>query len=172
MPRPKEFTVALTGADRDADEGRVLGHPARMIARARCCLPWTRRSLPGPAGDRRAAGGFGEHGVPGGQRSPPMVGGSRTSRKKRALAGRADPATWTGDRVGVQPTAGRRARWTLRLLEKHVIATEGTPDSAGRGRCSPRPAGPSPPKVNATASWRARRRPGCSSALTRPTRSW
>ena len=53
MPRPKEFTVALTGADRVMLTKVVSSgmHPARMIARARVLLALDETQ--GPAPDRR-----------------------------------------------------------------------------------------------------------------------
>jgi len=137
MPRPKEFTVSLTVGDR-AKLKRVVSsgrHPARMITRARVLLALDETQ--GPAPDRRVVAGrlgtsvstvylvakaFTEHAG----RVEDVIG-----RKKRATPP-VEPKV-TGDveaRVIAlacsQPPPGR-ARWTLRLLEKHVALTEGIP---------------------------------------------
>lgn len=137
MPRPKEFTVALTAGDR-AKLTRVVSsgrHPARMITRARVLLALD--ETPGSAPDRRVvaervgtsvstvylvAKAFTEHDG----RVEEVI-----ARKKR-LTPPVEPKI-TGDveaRVIAlacsAPPPGRQ-RWTLRLLEKHVLLTEGIP---------------------------------------------
>ena len=108
------------------------------------------------------------------------------TRKKRATPP-VEPKV-TGDVARVialacSPPPEGRARWTLRLLEKHVIATEGIPpmDHSTIGRV---PKGALKPHLKALdhpaeAERRIRggdgRRPGCLYAVgptTRPTRSW
>lgn len=137
MPRPKEFTVALTAGDRAKLKKVVASgrHPARMIIRARVLLALDETQ--GPAPDRRVvaerlgtsestvylvAKAFAKH--PG--RVEDVIG-----RKKRATPP-VEPKV-TGDveaRVIAlacgQPPPGR-ARWTLRLLERQVALTEGMP---------------------------------------------
>ena len=83
MPRPKEFTVALTGADRVMLTKVVSSgmHPARMIARARVLFALDEtQGVPAP--DRRVIAerlGFRRARCTWWlKRSPPMVGGSRT----------------------------------------------------------------------------------------------
>lgn len=137
MPRPKEFTVALTAADR-AKLTKVVSsgrHPARMIARARVLLALDETQ--GPAPDRwviaerlgvsestvyLVAKAFSAHGG----RVEEVI-----ARKKRATPP-IEPKV-TGDvearviALACSPPPQGYARWTLRLLEKHVIATEGIP---------------------------------------------
>ena len=137
MPRPKEFTVRLKAADR-AKLTKVVSsgtHPARMITRARVLLALDESQ--GDAPDRRVvaervctsestvylvAKAFATQG--GGVEE--VIG-----RKKRTTPP-VEPKV-TGDveaRVIAlacsQPPPGRQ-RWTLRLLEKHVLVTEGIP---------------------------------------------
>ena len=137
MPRPKEFTVRLKAGDRAKLTQLVSSgsHPARMITRARVLLALDESQ--GSAPDRRVvadqvgtsestvylvAKAFTTHAV----RVKDVIG-----RKKRATPP-VEPKV-TGDveaRVIAlacsQPPAGRQ-RWTLRLLEKHVLLTEGIP---------------------------------------------
>ncbi len=137
MPRPKEFTVFLSAADR-AKLIRVVSagrHPARMIIRARVLLALDETQ--GPAPDRRVvaerlgtsastvylvAKAFATHAG----RVEDVIG-----RKKRA-APPVEPKV-TGDVEArvialacTAPPPGR-ARWTLRLLERQVALTEGIP---------------------------------------------
>ena len=137
MPRPKEFTVRLTAADR-AKLTRVVSsgiHPARMITRARVLLALDESQ--GDAPDRRVVAervGTSESTVylvakefaTQGGRVEEVIG-----RKKRATPA-VEPKV-TGDVEArliawacSQPPPGRQ-RWTLRLLEKHVLVTEGIP---------------------------------------------
>jgi Homeodomain-like domain len=137
VPRPKEFTVALTAGDR-AELKKVVAsgrHPARMITRARVLLALDETQ--GPAPDRRVvaerlgtsqstvylvAKAFATH--PG--RVEDVI-----ARKKRATPP-VEPKV-TGDVEArvialacTAPPPGR-ARWTLRLLERQVALTEGIP---------------------------------------------
>ena len=137
MPRPKEFTVRLKAADR-AKLTRVVSsgiHPARMITRARVLLALDESQ--GDAPDRRVVAervGTSESTVylvakafaTQGGRVEEVIG-----RKKRATPP-VEPKV-TGDVEArlialacSQPPPGRQ-RWTLRLLEKHVLLTEGIP---------------------------------------------
>ena len=122
MPRPKEFTVRLTAA-------------ARMISRARVLLALDESQ--GDAPDRRVVAervGTSESTVYLVAKAFATQGGGVEEvigRKKRATPP-VEPKV-TGDveaRVIAlacsQPPPGRQ-RWTLRLLEKHVLVTEGIP---------------------------------------------
>jgi len=137
VPRPKEFTVRLKAGDRAKLTKLVSSgtHPARMITRARVLLALDESQ--GSAPDRRVVAD--------------QVGTSQSTvylvakqfatqagqvedvigRKKRTTPA-VEPKV-TGDveaRVIAlacsSPPEGR-ARWTLRLLEKHVLLTEGIP---------------------------------------------
>ena len=137
MPRPKEFTVRLNAADR-AKLTKVVSsgtHPARMITRARVLLALDESQ--GDAPDRRVVAervGTSESTVyllaktfaTQGGRIEEVIG-----RKKRTIPP-VEPKV-TGDVEArlialacSQPPPGRQ-RWTLRLLEKHVLLTEGRP---------------------------------------------
>jgi transposase len=137
MPRPKEFTVALTAADR-AKLTKVVSsgrHPARMIARARVLLALDETQ--GPASDRRVIAerlGVSESTVYLVAKAFTAHGGrvdDVITRKKRATPP-IEPKV-TGDvearviALACSPPPEGYARWTLRLLEKHVIVTEGIP---------------------------------------------
>ena len=137
MPRPKEFTVCLRAGDRAkltklVSSGR---HPARMITRARVLLALDESQ--GPAPDRQEVA----ERVGTSQSTVYLVAKAFTThagqvedviaRKKRETPP-VEPKV-TGDvqaRVIAlacsQPPEGRQ-RWTLRLLEKHVVLTEGIP---------------------------------------------
>ena len=137
MPRPKEFTVALSAGDRSKLKKVVSSgrHPARMITRARVLLALDETQ--GPAPDRRVVAerlGVSESTVY-------LVAKAFTTRAGRVedVIGRKKRATppvepkVTGEveaRVIAlacgQPPPGR-ARWTLRLLERQVAVTEGIP---------------------------------------------
>ena len=137
MPRAKEFTVCLSVGDR-AKLIRVVSsgrHPARMIIRARVLLALDETQAPAP--DRRVvaerlgtsqstvylvAKAFTTHAG----RVEDVIG-----RKKRATPP-VEPKV-TGDVEArvialacTAPPPGR-ARWTLRLLERQVVVTEGIP---------------------------------------------
>jgi transposase len=137
VPRPKEFTVRLKAADR-AKLTKVVSsgtHPARMITRARVLLALDESQ--GDAPDRRVVAervGTSESTVyllakafaTQGGRIEEVIG-----RKKRTTPP-VEPKV-TGDVEArlialacSQPPPGRQ-RWTLRLLEKHVLLTEGIP---------------------------------------------
>lgn len=138
MPRPKEHVVALTAADRARLTKVVTSgkHPARTIMRARVLLELDESA--GPASDRAVVAD--------------RVGTSETTvylvaKRYTECAGRVEevitrrqraeppvPAKVTGDveaRVIAlacsNPPPGYE-RWSLRLLEKHVVLTEGIPD--------------------------------------------
>lgn len=137
MPRPKVFVVALTDAQRGELEKLVSSgvHPARMIARARVLLELDDNH--GPVADRaviadrvgvstetvrRVAKQFVESGdvaVTVGRKPrevPPVEPKVTGEVEARLIALACSP-----------PPAGFD-RWSLRLLEKHVVVTEGIPD--------------------------------------------
>jgi hypothetical protein len=137
VPRPKEFTVTLTAGDR-AKLTRVVSsgsHPARMITRARILLALD--ETPGPAPDRRVVAervGTSENTVY-------LVAKAFTTQAGRVEAGvtrkkRATPPVEpkvTGEVEArvialacTTPPAGFD-RWSLRLLERHVVLTVGIP---------------------------------------------
>ena len=137
MPRPKEHVVTLTTADR-AKLTRVVSrgtHPARLITRARILLALDEAESPAP--DRRVVAervGVSEGTV---YRVAKRFTESRGAvddvigRRKRATP--PVPAKVTGDveaRVIAlacsTPPAGYD-RWSLRLLEKQVVLTDGIP---------------------------------------------
>lgn len=137
MPRPKEYTVTLTARDRAKLTKVVTSgtHPARMITRARVLLALDETD--GPAPERRVVAervGVSESTVY-------LVAKAFTAQAGRveeviARRKRATPPVEpkvTGDVEArvialacTQPPPGR-SRWTLRLLEKHVLLTEGIP---------------------------------------------
>ena len=137
MPRPKEFTVRLKASDR-AKLIKVVSsgtHPARMITRARVLLALDESQ--GDAPDRRVVAervGTSESTVYLVAKQFATQAGpvqDVVGRKKR-MTPPVEPKV-TGDveaRVIAlacsQPPPGRQ-RWTLRLLEKHVLLTEGIP---------------------------------------------
>ena len=137
MPRPKAFTVRLKAADR-AKLTKVVSsgtHPARMITRARVLLALDESQ--GDAPDRRVVAervGTSESTVYLLAKAFATQGGGIEEvigRKKRTTPP-VEPKV-TGDVEArpialacSQPPPGRQ-RWTLRLLEKHVLLTEGIP---------------------------------------------
>ncbi len=137
MPRPKEHVVTLSAAER-ARLSRVLSrgtHPARMIARARILLDLDEAS--GPASDRRVIAE--RVGVSEGtvylvaKRFTESAGNVDEVIGRRKRASPPVPAKVTGDVEArvialacTKPPAGYE-RWSLRLLEKHVLLTDGLP---------------------------------------------
>ncbi len=137
MPRPKEFTVALSAGDR-AKRKKVVSsgrHPARMITRARVLLALDETQ--GPASDRRVVA----ERVGTSESTVYLVAKEFTTHAGRVedVIGRKKRTTppvepkVTGEveaRVIAlacsSPPEGR-ARWTLRLLEKQVALTDGIP---------------------------------------------
>lgn len=137
MPRPKEHVVTLTGRDRSMLTRVVSSgmHPARMIARARILLALDETG--GPAPDRRVVAekvGVSEGTVYAVAKRFTQSGGDVQAvigRKKRAEP--PVPAKVTGDVEArvialacTKPPPGYD-RWSLRLLEKHVVLTDGIP---------------------------------------------
>ena len=137
MPRPKEFTVRLKAGDR-AKLIKVVSsgsHPARMITRARVLLALDESQ--GSAPDRRVVAkqlGTSESTVYLVAKAFTMQTGrveDVITRKKRQTPP-IEPKV-TGDvearviALACSPPPEGRERWTLRLLEKHVVLTEGIP---------------------------------------------
>ena len=138
MPRPKEHVVTLTGADRSRLTKVVTSgkHPARMITRARILLALDESQ--GPAADRAVVAervGVSEGTVyQVAKRYTEVAGRVEEVITRRTRAEPPVPAKVTGDvqaRVIAlacsSPPPGYE-RWSLRLLEKHVVLTEGIPD--------------------------------------------
>ncbi|MEC3977999.1 helix-turn-helix domain-containing protein [Amycolatopsis sp. H20-H5] len=138
MPRPKVFTIGLSAVDREflAKLTSSGAHPARMIMRARVLLELNENA--GPVADRvviadriavtvntvlAIAKRFDETG-------DDVL--TTIGRKPRELP--PVPSQVTGEVEArlialacSQPPAGH-ARWSLRLLEKHVALTEDIPN--------------------------------------------
>lgn len=137
MPRPKDHVVTLTSADR-AELTRVVTrgtHPARMIARARILLALdeSRESAP----DRRVVAE--RVGVSEGTVYLVAKRFTESAGRVQDVIGRRKRATppvepkVTGEVEArvialacTKPPAGYD-RWSLRLLEKHVVLTDGIP---------------------------------------------
>ena len=146
MPRPKEHVVTLTAGDR-ARLRKVVSsgkHPARTITRARILLELDETD--GPASDRRVVAervGVSEGTVfQVAKRFTESAGDVEEVIRRRKRATPPVPPKVTGDveaRVFAlacsKPPAGYE-RWSLRLLEKHVVLTDGIPalDHATIGR--------------------------------------
>ena len=137
MPRPKEHVVTLTSADRGRLTRVVSSgtHPSRMITRARILLALD-EGRP-PVSDRRVVAervGVSQNTVYAVAKRFTLTGGDVESvigRKKRAEP--PVPAKVTGDVQArvialacTKPPAGYE-RWSLRLLERQVLLTEGIP---------------------------------------------
>jgi transposase len=137
MPRPKEHVVTLT-VDDQVRLSRVISrgtHPARMITRARILLELDESE--GPALDRRVVAV--RAGVSEGtvylvaKRFTESAGGVEEVIGRRKRVSPPVPAKVTGDVEArvialacTKPPAGYD-RWSLRLLEKHVLLTDGLP---------------------------------------------
>ena len=137
MPRPKEYVVSLTIADRRKLKKLVSSgsHPARMITRGRILLALDETD--GPAPDRRVVAdhlGISEGTVLRVAKAFTLSGGhvDQVVARKRRATPPVEPKV-TGDvearilaLAQTEPPQGAH-RWTLRLLEKHVVLTEGIP---------------------------------------------
>lgn len=137
MPRPKEHVVTLTAGDR-GELRRVVSrgtHPARMIARARILLELDESQE--AASDRRVVAE--RVGVSEGTVYLVAKRFTETGGRIEAVIGRRRratppvPAKVTGDVEArvialacTTPPAGYD-RWSLRLLEKQVLLTDGIP---------------------------------------------
>lgn len=137
MPRPKDHVVVLSAADRAALAGVVSRgtHPARMIARARILLELDEAA--GPASDRRVVAE--RVGVSQGtvylvaKRFTESAGRVEEVIGRRRRACPPVEAKVTGEVEArvialacTKPPPGYD-RWSLRLLEKHVVLTDGIP---------------------------------------------
>lgn len=137
MPRPKEFTVTLSAGDR-ATLTRVVSsgcHPARMITRARVLLALDETQ--GPAPDRRVVAervGVSENTVYLVAKRFTETGGrvEEVIGRKQRLTPPVEPKV-TGDVEArvialacTKPPQGYH-RWSLRLLERQVLLTDGIP---------------------------------------------
>lgn len=137
MPRPKEHVVTLTAAERGRLTKVVTSgrNPARMIARARVLLELDESR--GPASDRAVVAG--RVGVS--EATVYMVAKRYTesagdvekviTRRKRATPPVAPKVTGDVEARVIalactKPPPGYE-RWSLRLLEKHVVLTDGLP---------------------------------------------
>lgn len=137
MPRPKEYVVTLSADDR-VKLSRVVSrgtHPARMIARARILLALDETE--GPASDRRVVAE--RVGVSEGTVYRVAKRFTESAGRVEEVIGRRKRATppvepkVTGEVEArvialacTKPPAGYD-RWSLRLLEKHVVLTDGLP---------------------------------------------
>ena len=137
MPRPKEYVVSLTIQERRELEKitRTGTHPARMIIRARILLALDEAG--GPVADRRQVAqrlGVSEGTVFRVAKQYDQCAGrvDQVVTRKKRVTPPVEPKV-TGDvearilalaRTG--PPEGR-TRWTLRLLEKQVLLTQGIP---------------------------------------------
>ncbi len=136
MPRPKDHVVTLTAGDR-ARLTRVVSrgtHPARTITRARVLLELDEaRAVP----DRRVVAE--RVGVSEGtvyliaKRFTALAGDVEAVIDRRKRVTPPVPAKVTGDVEArvialacTKPPTGYD-RWSLRLLEKHVVLTDGLP---------------------------------------------
>lgn len=137
MPRPRNHVVSLSGADRVRLTTVISrgSHPARMIMRARVLLELDENV--GVVPPRRVVAeyaGVSEQSVYVIAKRFAETGGDIDEvigRRKRATP--PVPAKVTGDVQArlialacTKPPAGFD-RWSLRLLEKHVLLTEGLP---------------------------------------------
>jgi Homeodomain-like domain len=138
MSRPKVFTVDLSDVDREMLTRVVTTgiHPARMIMRARVLLELDEN--PGPVDDRAAIGqrlGVAENTVGLIAKRFAETGGdveATITRKKRETP--PVPPVVTGEvearliTLACSTPPPGHARWSLRLLEKHVALIDDVPD--------------------------------------------
>ena len=138
MPRPKVFTVELSNVDR-ARLTKVVTtgtHPARMIMRARVLLELDENS--GPVDDRAVIGrrvGVAESTVRAIAKRFDETGDDveATIGRKQRLTPPVAPIV-TGEvearliALACSAPPQGHARWSLRLLEKHVALIEELPD--------------------------------------------
>ena len=138
MPRPKVFTVGLAAGDRQvlAKVTTAGTHPARMIMRARVLLELDENA--GPVADRAVIAdrvGVAENTVRAIAKRFAETGGDvgSTIGRKRRMTPPVPPIV-TGEVEArlialacSRPPQGH-ARWSLRLLERHVALVEDLPD--------------------------------------------
>ncbi len=138
MPRPKVFRVGLSAADRQAlsKVTSTGAHPARMIMRARVLLKLDENT--GPVADRAVIAhqvGVAENTVRVIAKRIVETDGDveATIGRKRRLTPPVPPIV-TGEvearlvALACSTPPEGHARWSLRLLEKHVALTEDLPD--------------------------------------------
>src|SRR5206468_5330561 len=164
MPRPKVFTVGLAAGDRQVlSKVTTAGtHPARMIMRARVLLELDENTVRAIA--KRFAETGGDVGSTIGRRRrmtspvPPIVTGEVEARLIALACSR--------------PPQGH-ARWSLRLLERHVALVEDLPalDHSTIGRVLKNETASSSEEVldDPTARQRVRRLQGRRAGRLRPT---
>ena len=137
MPRPKVFTVGLSDVDREALSKLVTTgiHPARMLIRARVLLELDENA--GPVADRAVIA----HRVGVAENTVRLIAKrfvetdgdveATISRKQRLVP--PVPAVVTGEvearliALACSAPPQGHARWSLRLLEKHVALAEDLP---------------------------------------------
>ncbi len=138
MPRPKVFTVGLSAADRQSlSKVTTAGtHPARMIMRARVLLELDENA--GPVADRAVIAGHAgvaETTVRAIAKRFAETGGdvgATIGRKQRQTP--PVPPIVTGEvearliALACSTPPEGHARWSLRLLEKHVVLADDLPD--------------------------------------------
>jgi len=137
MPRPKEHVVWLSGADRQELRRMTSSgtHPARMIARARILLALDEAD--GVAPDRWVVAerlGVSEGTVFRVAKQFAACGGrvDQVVARKKRLTPPVEPKV-TGDvearilALARTPPPEGKARWSLRLLARQVLLTEGIP---------------------------------------------
>ena len=138
MPRPKVFTVGLSGADRESlTKLTAVGtHPARMIMRARVLLELDENT--GPVADRAVIAqrvGVAENTVRAVAKRFVQTDGevAATVGRKQRLTPPVAPVV-TGQvqarliALACSAPPEGHARWSLRLLDKQVALIEDTPD--------------------------------------------
>ncbi len=138
MPRPKVFTVGLSDVDREKLTRVVTtgSHPARMIMRARVLLALDEDT--GPVEDRAVIArqvGVSETTVRSiAQRFVETEGDAEATTTRKQRLSPPVPSVITGEVEArlialacSTPPAGR-ARWSMRLLEKHVALIEELPN--------------------------------------------
>ena len=138
MPRPKLFTVELSAGEREGLSALVTtgSHPARMIMRARVLLELDESAA--PVADRAVIAdrvGVAENTVRLIAKRFVETGGdveATVSRKERP--GPPVPPTVTGEvearliALACSAPPPGQARWSLRLLEKHVALVDDVPN--------------------------------------------
>lgn len=138
MPRPKVFTIGLSGADREFLSKLVVTgvHPARMIMRARVLLELDENA--GPVADRAVVAdrvGVSENTVRTVAKRFHETDGdvlATIGRKPRRIPPVAPVVTGEVEARLIalacsSPPPGY-ARWSLRLLERHVVLTADLPN--------------------------------------------
>ena len=138
MPRPKVFTVGLSDVDREKLTKVVTTgtHPAPMIRRARVLLELDENH--GPVADRAVTAervGLSEETIRQVAKRFVATGGDvKATMTRKTREAPPVPAIVTGEvearliALACSTPPKGRARWSLRLLEKHVALLEDLPD--------------------------------------------